>query len=226
LPIAHRLIEHSLRVAGRNFDTDRSIPARYVLAEMAGRAWQLARGMLRFQAAAFVGRGCHVRGRGNLALHRGAQLGEGCLLDARGSRGIRLEENAKLGRRGIVTTTSHLSRFGVGLHVGRGSGISDFFHIGASGGVWVGDNVIIGPFLTVHSQEHVFDDESLPIKEQGTRQAEVRIGNDCWLGSRVTLLAGTTLGDRTVVASGSVVRGQHPAGVLLAGVPAKVIRKI
>ena len=226
MSISHRLTGRLLSSAGRSFEPDERLPPRDVVGELARRATQLLRGVIRFRSAAFVGSRCRVYGKDRLHLWHGSQVGEECLLDARGTEGLHLSNGAKLGRRGVVTTTSHLSRYGIGLQLGPGSGIADYFHIGASGGVRIGRNVIAGPFLTVHSQEHVFEDPSTPIKHQGTREATVVVGDDCWLGSRVTLLAGATLGDRTVVASGAVVRGEHPGGVVLAGVPARVVRLI
>ena len=114
----------------------------------------------------------------------------------------------------------------MGLKLGEDSGIGDFFHIGGSGGVTIGRNVIVGPNFLVHSQEHEFSNPTRAIRDQGTRQEAVEIADDCWIGSRVTLLAGTRLGPRTVVASGSVVKGQHNGNELLAGSPAKRIRSI
>ena len=226
MAISHRVAGTLLSVAGRNFRISDALPQRDVLRELLRRVAQLLRGLMRFRSFAFIGSSCQVYGKDRLRLSRACQVGDGCILDARGSRGVRLADRSKLGRRGIISTTSHLSRYGVGLDLGPGSGISDYFHIGASGGVTIGRNVIAGPFLTIHSQEHLFEDPSLPIKEQGTRESEVIIGDDCWLGSRVTLLAGAKLGNRTVVASGAVVRGEHPPGVVLAGVPARVVRQI
>nr|WP_239579054.1 DapH/DapD/GlmU-related protein [Microlunatus panaciterrae] len=54
-------------------------------------------------------------------------------------------------------------------------------------------------------------------------KSPVRIGADCWLGSRVTVLRGTDLGDGSVVAAHGVVRGSIPARSICAGVPAVVV---
>ena len=52
----------------------------------------------------------------------------------------------------------------------------------------------------------------------------IRIGEDCWLGGNVTVCPGVTLGDRVIVAAGSVVTKSFPSDVLIAGNPA-VIKK-
>lgn len=126
----------------------------------------------------------------------------------------------------MITSTSHLSPVGVGVKVGSKPGMGDFFHIGAAGGVEIGDDVIIGPFLTVHHQEQNFDDLTKPIRTQGTTQSPVKVGDDYCIGARVTLLAGTESGPRTVVAAGAVVRGRHSGNEILAGVPARTVKSI
>ncbi|WP_422385605.1 DapH/DapD/GlmU-related protein [Nocardioides houyundeii] len=153
-------------------------------------------------------------------------VGDRTVIDARGTIGVRIGEGTRLGRYGVITTTSHLSRYGVGVVIGKRSGVGDGFHLGASGGVEIGDDVIIGPGFSAHSQEHNYGDHSLPIREQGTNEAPIIVGNDCWIGSKVTLLAGCSLGERTIVASGAVVKGTFPGGVILGGVPARIIRKL
>ncbi len=52
----------------------------------------------------------------------------------------------------------------------------------------------------------------------------VKIGNHVWIGTRVTILKGVNIGDGAVIAAGSVVTKDIPAGSLAAGVPAKIIR--
>ena len=54
--------------------------------------------------------------------------------------------------------------------------------------------------------------------------SEVKIGNNCFIGARTIILPGTTIGDNTIVGAGSVVKGNIPAGVIVAGNPARVIK--
>jgi len=115
--------------------------------------------------------------------------------------------------------------FGEGLSIGKNSGIGDYAWIGAAGGVTIGSNVIMGQFVSFHSQEHEFDDTAMPIRQQGTTQRGITIGDDCWIGARVTFLDGSRVSEGCVVAAGSVVRGDIPPFSVIAGVPARVIRK-
>lgn len=54
--------------------------------------------------------------------------------------------------------------------------------------------------------------------------SEVKIGNNCFIGARTIILPGTTIGDNTIIGAGSVVKGNIPAGVIVAGNPARVIK--
>jgi acetyltransferase-like isoleucine patch superfamily enzyme len=220
------LVQRLLKATGRDYSVSRDIPPSYLLGEVLMRGSQVARGAIRFHRFVFVGSNVKLRGKGQMKLARGVSIGEGSHIDSRGRKGLTMAPGSRLGRNGILTMTSHLSLLGFGVRIGKNSGIGDCFHIGASGGVSIGDDVISGPYLLVHSQEHVYVDPSKPIRLQGTRQASVVIGDNCWIGSRVTFLAGAEIGPRTVVASGAVVRGKHTGNEILAGIPARSVKKI
>ena len=51
----------------------------------------------------------------------------------------------------------------------------------------------------------------------------VKIGNDCWIGAKATILDGTVIGDHCIVAAGAVVKGVFPDNVIIGGIPAKII---
>lgn len=64
-------------------------------------------------------------------------------------------------------------------------------------------------------------------RRAGTDTARpIRVGDGCWLGARVTVLAGVTIGDGAIVAAGAVVAGDVASNTLVGGVPARLIRKL
>lgn len=114
---------------------------------------------------------------------------------------------------------------GVGLRIGDRSSIAAGGFIGCSGDISIGNDVMIGPGCRLFSENHDFDDTTVPIKEQGVTRSHLRIEDDCWLASGVTVVAGVTIGKGSVIAAGSVVTHDIPAGSVAAGVPARVIRR-
>lgn len=52
----------------------------------------------------------------------------------------------------------------------------------------------------------------------------MKIGNDCWIGAKATILDGTVIGDHCIVAAGAVVKGVFPDNVIIGGVPARIIK--
>ena len=80
--------------------------------------------------------------------------------------------------------------------------------------------------ITVTALNHNFEESSKRIDEQGVTTKPVIIGNDIWIGANAVLLPGVTIGDHSVVAAGAVVTKDVPPHSLVAGVPAKIIKKI
>lgn len=218
------IIQRVVNAAGREYTVDPALPRSFVVGEYVRRGTQAVRGLVTLRQVSFRGPGVRVRCPERLMVERFTAIGEGSLIDASGHRGVRLGHGAKLGRRVIVTTTSQLSKRGAGLTLGDFTGIGDYAHIGCSGGVTFGANVIAGPYLTCHSQEHITDDVNVPIRNQGTREEEVIVGDDVWIGARVTILSGARIGNGCVVAAGSVVRGEFPPRSIIGGIPARVLK--
>lgn len=93
--------------------------------------------------------------------------------------------------------------------------------IGAAESVEIGDDTLIGDFSSIYDSNYHELEPGVPDKPR-----PVRIGQNVWLGSGVLVLPGSQIGDHTVVAARSVVRGALPPRVLAAGNPAKVIRQL
>jgi acetyltransferase-like isoleucine patch superfamily enzyme len=88
----------------------------------------------------------------------------------------------------------------------------------------IGATTIVADMVYVTDFDHVFADASIPIKDQGIVKAPVRIGADVWLGTKVSVVRGTTVGDGCVVAANAVVTKDLAPYSIAVGVPAAVIR--
>lgn len=90
--------------------------------------------------------------------------------------------------------------------------------------VRIGDNVWIGPNVGIYAAGHPLDKEQ---RIAGLEYAfPVNIGDNVWIGGHTVIIGGVTVGDNTVIGAGSVVIRDLPAGVLAAGNPCRVIRKL
>lgn len=110
-------------------------------------------------------------------------------------------------------------RIGDRCKIGRGS------HIVGHRLIEIGDDVITGPYVYVTDQNHGYADPHVPIDRQWPVDDPVRIGAGSWLGAGAIVLPGTRIGRNVVVAAGSVVRGEFADRCVIAGVPARVVRR-
>ena len=98
--------------------------------------------------------------------------------------------------------------------------------------VYIGDNVAIGPNVSLLATNHpLIAQERMGLDEEGrTTLAEyaedIHIGNNVWLAANVCVIGGVTIGDGAVIGAGSVVTRDIPAGYLAVGVPCRPLRPI
>jgi acetyltransferase-like isoleucine patch superfamily enzyme len=110
-------------------------------------------------------------------------------------------------------------RIGDRCMIGRGSHIVGHFSIE------VGNDVHTGPYVYITDQNHGYEDPDEVVHSQWPNDVPVVIGDGSWLGTGVVVLPGTRLGRNVVVGAGSVVRGTFPDHCVIAGVPARVVKR-
>ena len=116
------------------------------------------------------------------------------------------------------------NKIGEAIIIGNNVGLGEYSYIGGGSKVSIGDDTIIGQYLSVHPQNHNFKNQNKIIRLQGTTEIGVEIGENCWIGSKVTFVDGSKIGNGCVVAAGSVVTKSFGDNVIIAGVPAKIIK--
>lgn len=108
--------------------------------------------------------------------------------------------------------------------------IGDFTRIGLHctviGPVSIGSHVNLAQGITVSALNHNFDDTDLRIDQQGVSTREVRIDDDVWIGANAVITAGVHIGRHAVVAAGAVVTKDVPEYCMVAGVPARIIKRL
>lgn len=88
----------------------------------------------------------------------------------------------------------------------------------------IGAATLISDWVYVCDFDHVTRELDRPIKDQGLVTTPVRIGPGSWLGTKVTVLRGTTAGPGCVFAAHAVVRGEIPAHSIVGGVPGRILK--
>jgi acetyltransferase-like isoleucine patch superfamily enzyme len=91
--------------------------------------------------------------------------------------------------------------------------------------VEIGDGCLFADAVYVGDFDHQVDDVSIPIRFQGIVASPVRIGDNCWLGEKATVLRGVRSGAGSIVGAGWVVTRDVPPGAVVAGNPAHVLRR-
>ncbi len=112
------------------------------------------------------------------------------------------------------------------ITIGRNCIIGEFTVIRGQGGVTIGDNVIIAPRVQIMAVDHVFDDPARPILEQGLQTLGITIEDNAWIGAGATILDGVRIGKGAVVGAGAVVTRDVAPHTVVAGVPARLLRRI
>lgn len=114
--------------------------------------------------------------------------------------------------------------YGCNVYIGENFFANFNLTILDEGEVHIGDNVFIGPNVSIYTACHPLDPEE---RNTGVEWAEpITIGDNVWIGGSVTILPGVTIGNNAVIGAGSVVSKDIPAGSLAVGNPCRVIRKI
>jgi len=89
----------------------------------------------------------------------------------------------------------------------------------------INEHCAIAEMVVIRDQDHVFGDGGL-LKESGMNHSPIRLGRNVWVGSKATILRGVSVGDNGVIGASSVVTKNIDQNVLVAGIPAKVLKQI
>ena len=186
----------------------------------------LVRGFFKTGKKIFIGRKTRILNNSNIVFGKSVTIGSYCEIDGYASEKVIFGDCVKIGSYSKLLSTSHFSKYGVGLKMGNNSAIGDYTHFGAAGGIEIGNDVIMGSYISFHSENHNFSDKSKLIREQGVTSKGIKLGNNIWVGAKVTFLDGCVVGNNSVVAAGAVVNNVFPDNVVIGGVPAKIIKNL
>ncbi|MEV5610938.1 acyltransferase [Streptomyces sp. NPDC052225] len=128
-------------------------------------------------------------------------------------------DELRLGERSYVAAGAYLTG---SLRTGRDCTVNPYAVV--RGTVELGDAVRIGAHTSLIGFNHTMSDPDVEVFRQPHTSQGIRIGDDVWIGSHVVVLDGVSVGSRAVVGAGAVVTKDVPAGAIVGGNPAKVLR--
>lgn len=178
-----------------------------------------------------------------LRIGSGVRIGRDLVLDV--ANGV--DGEIVIGDRVTLQDGVRLQAWGGRIVIGEGGQIRDRCELKSKGDLRLGARCVVSRTTTVHchdridigalcglaerstviDSEHGFDGSDTFHLEQPVRSAPVVIGENVFVGANAIVLRGTVIGDRSVVAAGSVVNGgEYPAAHIIAGVPARTLRPL
>lgn len=182
-----------------------NIRNQYTLSEFVKTFYSFLLTKITFPGARLIRRPIYIRGKKHISGCEGLTTGRFCRFD--------------------------LSGTGKTLIIGKNCEFGDFTHIVAYGKVEVGNNVLIASkcFISdVNHGDYSGDEQSKPNLSPNERKLiikKTRIGNNVWIGENVVILAGAQIGDGVVIGANSVISKNVLSNTIVAGAPAKIIKR-
>ena len=92
----------------------------------------------------------------------------------------------------------------------------------------IGDNVILGQYVSILDHDHKYakDPETSKLYLDGYITQKIKIGSNIWIGDKCTILKGVTIGDNVVVGANTLVHKDVPSDSIIGGVPFKILKKL
>jgi acetyltransferase-like isoleucine patch superfamily enzyme len=117
-----------------------------------------------------------------------------------------------------------ISTYGGDIAIGNNCSINPYTMIFGTGGVKIGNNVLIAAQVMIVPVNHNFNKRDIPISEQGHNAKGIVIEDDVWIAHGCSILDGVTIGEGAIIAAGSVVNKNVEPYSINGGIPAKKIK--
>ena len=218
------------KLKGQEYVIDPGIPIGYIVKMVWSKGCSLLYGMLRLRTAkkVFVHPSSKILCPSRIKFGKNLNVGYHCYVDALSKEGLVCGDNVSMGAFTYIELTGSLRLLGQGMRIGNNVGLGSHGRYGSGAGfVEIGDDTIFGNYVSIHPENHNYKEKNIPIRLQGVNsKGGVKIGRNCWIGAKTTILDGTVIGNNCIVAAGAVVTGHFPDNVVIGGVPARILKNI
>lgn len=213
-----------------NYHLDTAVSGRILRQVLWQRVTAQVRGLYRqiglrhTHGRLFIGRHVSLFHPQLITVGRAVIIEDNVTINALSQNGVVLGDNVTIAKFATIQCTGVIRHMGVGLTIGNNSAVGAYSFLGAQGGIQIGANVIMGPRVSFHAENHIYHDTETPIRLQGESRQGIVIEDDCWIGAGAIILDGVHIGHGSIIAAGSVVTQNVPAYAVMAGVPARLIK--
>ncbi len=223
-----KLLETIIKLRNPMFRFDEHVSSGILFSLFANKAMALGRSarlLLNFRnpKGILLGKGVKFFYLKNISFGKYVKIDDYAYLSGLGKGKLTLGNNASVGAFSRIIISTSFNNLGSHITIGNNVGIGEFAYLGGGGGLTIGDDCIIGQYLSCHPENHNYGSDAL-IRHQGVSRQGIVIGSNCWIGAKVTVLDGVTIGNNCVVAAGAVVTKSMPDNSVIGGVPAKVLK--
>lgn len=221
-------IENIIRKRNPHFSFDESVGLSVIMELTTEKGRMALRGMWHQMmglsaSKLMLGKGVSFFNKRNISLGKWVKIERFTRISGLGKGKVVLGDNCSIGAFSTLEISQSFNDIGQYIHLGDNVGIGAYSMLGGAGGLSIGNDCIIGQYFSCHPENHNYDVQHVPIRLQGVSRKGISIGPNCWIGAKVTVLDGVTIGEGCVVAAGAVVTKDFPANSIIGGVPAKVI---
>lgn len=219
-----KLIVHLVGSRTNNLGSIETMPLDVLASYMTERFIMLVRGFIYFRKPCYIGKRVIFKCKRRIKIGRYTTIHSNTYIDASSIKGIVLEDYCSIGP-GSYLRTGNLSSHDGYLIMKTGSSCNSNCFLGATGGLEIGRDVMLGPNITILTERHLFECKDKSMKEQGRLGQPVKIMNDVWIGANSVILGGVTVDSGAIIGAGSVVTKPIGSNEIVAGNPARVLRK-
>lgn len=185
----------------------------------------LYRLIMHMDGVAAIESGVRIRYADHIRLGKNVYIDQGTYLHAC-PKGIEIGDNSFVMHGSVLHVYNFRDLPNACIRIGKDSLIGEMNVLRGQGGITIGDRVYTAPLVQMLAVNHIYDDPTRPIIEQGITAEGIVVENDVWIGAGAIITDGVKIGQGAVIAAGAVVTKDVPAHTVVGGVPAKVLKTI
>lgn len=163
---------------------------------------------------------------------KGTYISRPLILQGGGRQRIKIGSKTSIGHHCVLGCWEQYGneRFEPEIIIGNHCSIGEYCHFTAINRITIADGLLTGRFVYIGDNSHgglsMDEANTPPARRRLASKGEIKIGRNVWIGDKVSILGGVTIGDNVIVGAGSIVTHCIPNNCIVAGVPARIVKRI